>query len=515
MKQRNVLKVQNIRYRDILKVVTFDWHQGEIIALLGANGSGKSTLAKLLAGLLEPEAGEIQLTVDGAVCAWNTVQRWQKIGLVGQHPRRQMIGATVAEELSFGLLNLVKDPSWVRHKVRELAGAIGLQGKEDQSPATLSGGERQRLVATAILAMQPSFLVLDEALSMLDARSQANLLDLLMQARPETGQLWITHDAELASKADRVLLLQAGKLVDLGKPGEAFTDPQLKSLYGMQNLMDMTYFNDLQDSNRSIKDRNNTNNSDNSGDSDNPCDAGDSKGSDAAVKKIKPIIKWNQTNFESRLSINNVIKAGDFVGIVGPSGSGKTTLLESVIGFILPTEGQLTVCGERISKLSLNTLRRKTRFLLQEAGEYIIGRSVYHEVYYGDTLKNLKLKTQDRLSYIEGFGIPARLAEVSPERLSGGERQKVALAAALRTHPEILLLDEPLIGLDVMSRASIQAIISALENITILYVTHDLREIIQDVDRIWLVEEGKIVLDCSAECWQEHKEQLQAAGVRC
>lgn len=227
MKQRNVLKVQNIRYRDILKVVTFDWHQGEIIALLGANGSGKSTLAKLLAGLLEPEAGEIQLTVDGAVCAWNTVQRWQKIGLVGQHPRRQMIGATVAEELSFGLLNLVKDPSWVRHKVRELAGAIGLQGKEDQSPATLSGGERQRLVATAILAMQPSFLVLDEALSMLDARSQANLLDLLMQARPETGQLWITHDAELASKADRVLLLQAGKLVDLGKPGEAFTDPQL------------------------------------------------------------------------------------------------------------------------------------------------------------------------------------------------------------------------------------------------------------------------------------------------
>jgi len=515
VKHRNVLKVQNIRYRDILNGVSLDWHQGEIIALLGANGSGKSTLARLLAGLLEPEVGEIQFTVDGTVCTWNTVQRWQKIGLVGQHPRRQMIGATVAEELSFGLLNLGKDPRWVRHKVRELAGAIGLQGKEDQSPATLSGGERQRLVATAILAMQPSFLVLDEALSMLDARSQANLLDLLMQARPETGQLWITHDAELASKADRVLVLQGGKLDDLSKPGEAFNDTQVKSLYGIQSLLDMTYFNDFQDSETSIKDiddRNCRYNSDNPGDSGN---SDDSKSSNTAEGQDQPIIKWNQTNFESRLSINKVIKAGEFVGIVGPSGSGKTTLLESVMGFILPTEGQLTVCGERLSKSSLNTLRRKTRFLLQEAGEYLIGRSVYHEIYYGDTIKNLKLKTQDRLSYIESFGIPARLAEVSPERLSGGERQKVALAAALRTHPEILLLDEPLIGLDVMSRASIQAIISALENITILYVTHDLREIIQDVDRIWLVEEGKIVLDCSAECWQEHKEQLQAAGVRC
>lgn len=491
MKQSKVLKVQNIRYRDILNGVSFDWHQGEIIALLGANGSGKSTLARLLAGLLDPEDGEIQLTANGALCAWDTVKRWQEIGFVGQHPRRQMIGATVAEELSFGLMNLGQDPRWIRTKVLELAATIDLEGKEDQSPATLSGGERQRLVAVAILAMQPSFLILDEALSMLDARAQANILELLFQARPETGQLWITHDLELASKADRILILEKGK-IHLGNPREAYidantntnTDNQIRSRYNTQSMSSTTV----------------------------------SKVSLDSVLSVEPqstVLEWNQTNLESRLFINKVVKAGEFIAIVGPSGSGKTTLLESVVGLILPTEGQLTVCGKHLLKSSIYSLSRKARLVLQEAGEYLIGRSVYHEIYYGDCKKSLKNRTNDRLAYLESFGIPERLAEVPPERLSGGERQKVALAAALRTQPEILLLDEPLIGLDLRSRASIQAILSALDDITILYVTHDLREVLQEADRIWLIEKGNVVLDCPAQSWQEHKEQLQAAGVRC
>lgn len=493
MKARKVLKVQNIRYRDILNGVSFDWHQGEIIALLGANGSGKSTLARLLAGLLDPEDGEIQLTANGALCTWDTVKRWQEIGFVGQHPRRQMIGATVAEELSFGLTNLGQDPRWIRNKVFELAATIGLEGKEDQSPATLSGGERQRLVAVAILAMQPSFLILDEALSMLDARAQANILELLFQARPETGQLWITHDLDLASKADRILILEKGK-ISLGNPREAYTganantntnlENQIRSRYNIQSTLSTKVSKVALEYNLSFEPE-------------------------------STLLEWTQTNLESRLYINKVVKAGEFIAIVGPSGSGKTTLLESVVGLVLPIEGQLTVCGERLQKSTIYSLSRKARLVLQEAGEYLIGRSVYHEIYYGDCKKSLKNKTKDRLSYLESFGIPERLAEVPPERLSGGERQKVALAAALRTQPEILLLDEPLIGLDITSRASIQAILSALDDITILYVTHDLREVLQKADRIWLIEKGNVVLDCPVQSWQEHKEQLQAAGVRC
>jgi energy-coupling factor transport system ATP-binding protein len=486
------LQVQKLCYGKILDGVSFNWHQGEIIALMGANGSGKSTLARLIAGLIEPTAGEIHLTIDGTSCDWNKVRRWQEIGLVGQHPRRQTIGATVAEELGYGLLNLGHDIQWVRKRVRELAASVGLGGKEDRSPATLSGGERQRLVTAAILALQPSFLILDEALTMLDARAQANVLELLFQAQTETGQLWITHDPELARLADRLLVIKNGKLVDMGKPSDALANSEMQSLYGLGEVDTNTI--SLVPKHPQTK------------------DVGVQGPNDPLSQ---PVLEWKQTKYESRLALNKIVRAGEFIGIVGPSGSGKTTLLDSTIGFILPTEGQLLVCGKHLSKVSIKTVRRKTRLILQEAGEYLIGRSVYHEVFYGEPRRELLAEREARLAFLEGFGIPARLVEEAPERLSGGERQKVALAAALRTLPEVLLLDEPLLGLDALSRAGIQTMISAWDDLTILYVTHDLREVLPYADRLWLIENGNVVLDCAIQSWQEHQEQFRASGIRC
>ncbi|EGW39838.1 ATP-binding cassette domain-containing protein [Desulfosporosinus sp. OT] len=489
-----VLQVQNIHYGNILNGVDFDWHQGEIIALMGANGSGKSTLARVLNGLLEPKEGEIRLTFDDTVCDWNTVKRWQEIGLVGQHPRRQTIGATVAEELGFGLLNLGWDRQSVVNRVLELAASVGLEGKEDQSPATLSGGERQRLVTAAILALQPSFLILDESLTMLDMHAQANVLKLLFKVHAQTGQLWITHDPELARQADRLLVIKNGKISDLGNPSEAFVNGEMYSPDGLRKVYINPISLDPKQKYSQIM------------------DSGKPRAKDLLEQPAA--LEWRQANYDSRLHLNNVVRTGEFIGIVGPSGSGKTTLLESAVGLILPNEGQLIVGGEQITKANLNILRTKIRLVLQEAGEYLIGRSVYHEIFYGESQQDLKIKNKERLAILENFGLPVSMADVAPERLSGGERQKVALAAALRTLPEILLLDEPLLGLDATSRVGIQTMISAWD-MTILYVTHDLREVLQDADRIWLVENGNVVLDCSIQSWQEHQEQFRAAGVRC
>ena len=482
-----MIEVRNISYEDRLNGVSFDWHQGEIIALMGANGSGKSTLARLIAGLIEPTAGKILLTADGVSCEWSTVTRWQEIGLVGQHPQRQTIGATVAEELGYGLLNLGHDIPWVRNRVRELAASVGLGGKEDQSPSTLSGGERQRLVTAAILALHPSFLILDEGLSMLDTLAQVKILELLLQAQPQTGQIWMTHDPELATKADRLLFLKNGILKDMGKPKEALMNKGLQSFFCFGEVGTHPYLQDPKPKSKPIK----------------------------TVALGAPVLEWKKANYESRLALDKIVRAGEFIGIVGPSGSGKTTLLDSAIGFILPTEGQCLMGGEQITKANLNTVRKNIRLVLQEAGEYLIGRSVYHEVFYGDSRPDLLVEKQAGLSFLEQFGISAHMAEYAPEKLSGGERQKVALAAALRTLPQILLLDEPLLGLDALSRAGIQAMISRRVDRTILYVTHDLREVLPYANRLWLVEKGNVVLDCSIQCWKEHQEQFRASGVRC
>lgn len=466
------IEVKDVCYGRILKKVSFDWRQGEIIALMGDNGSGKSTLARLLAGLIKPEDGEIRLSIDGCSCSWDRVKRWQEIGLVGQHPRRQTIGASVAEELSFGLLNLGQSKKSIQGKVREIVSSIGLEGKEVQSPAILSGGERQRLVTAAILAMQPSFLILDEGLTMLDSHAQEKILKLLFQVRETTGQLWITHDPDLAKNADRLLIIENGKLVDRGNPRDALTGVEFSPDFSSSKQRKVS-----------------------------------------APGKV--ILEWRQARIDSRLHLNAVVHTGEFIGIIGPSGSGKTTLLESAMGLITLTDGELLLGGERATKSSLNPYRQKAQYVLQEAGEYLIGRSVYHEIYYGESRQTLKEKRQEKLRELYYYDIHPDMADKTPECLSGGERQKVALVSALRSHPHVLLLDEPLLGLDAANRKQIQNLISGLQGITILYVTHDLREIIEYADRLWLVKNGQVAVDCSVKCWQEYRKQFKAAGVRC
>lgn len=437
MSSGKILELHNIRYVNLLKDVTFDWQQGEVIALMGINGAGKSTLARLIAGLLLPESGEIRMRQNGTYLQWEKLKRWQEIGYVGQHPRRQTIGATVAEELGFGQINLGLDRKTVRDRVKELTVQIGLKGKENQSPATLSGGERQRLVIAAILALNPSFLILDEALSMLDAKAQETILELLRNMRLKTGQLWITHDPELARQADRLLVLNQGAIADWGNPAEAF-----KYHYEELSLFDKRTVHLKQ---ASLQAR-------------------------PGHESCKPVLEWEDADYNSRLRINNYIKPGEFIAVVGSSGAGKTTILESVFGFILPAKGRLSVFGKGMGKGNVNELRRKVGYVLQEAGEYLLGTSVFKEIFRETKNSVVNSLTEEQGLYLEGYEISLSLAWSSPERLSGGERQKVALAAAMRTVPEILLLDEPLLGLDAKSKVSIQTLIFALRGVTILFV---------------------------------------------
>jgi ATPase components of various ABC-type transport systems, contain duplicated ATPase len=478
-----VLQVKGLGYRNIIKNVTFDLHQGKIVALMGENGSGKSTLAKLLTGLLQPDSGTVQLFEDGNLCSWETHPRWQEIAFVGQHPRRQTIGASVAEELGFGLLNLGFKAREVRTRVKELVSIVGLEGKENQSPSTLSGGERQRLVTTALLALKPAFLVLDEALTMLDQRAQDKIMALLLREKVNIGQLWITHDPELARQADRLLLIKNGHLIDAGDP-EALEDPEQRRNYGIRLSQNQNY--------------------------------PERKKKQEVTNVTKPsVLEWKTAVYGTRLSLDKVVRAGEFIAIMGPSGAGKSTLLESVIGLNLPSEGAFSFFGEVLTRANLAQVRRRNRLVLQEPGEYFIGHTVYDEVFYGQNNKKNQREKEVNLNFLLKHGIKPDHVFRAPECLSGGERQRVALAAALQTRPEILLLDEPMLGLDGSGRELINNILTDLRGrLTVLYVTHDIGEVLEHADRLWLIENGQVTLDCPAESWNEYLHCWQEAGVR-
>ena len=492
-----VLRIKGLSYKNIVRDVSFDWRQREVIALMGANGSGKSTLARLITGLIEPTVGVVELlevrtngsmgarTSDGAQynpVPWPVEGRWREVAFIGQHPRRQTIGASVAEELGFGLLNLGLDVQDVQLRVKELAVAIGLEGKENQSPSTLSGGERQRLVTAAILEMKPAFVILDEALTMLDQRVQDKILSLLRQKHPtQMGQLWITHDPELAAKADRLLLMKDGRVWDAGLPATALASREVREKYGIRAEYQIWGAN---------SELNNT-------------------------PRLK-VLEWDSCSYEERLDIDKRIYEGEFIGIIGPSGAGKSTLLESVIGLNLPTAGRFEAFREVLGKNNLIRQRQRCRLMLQEPGEYFIGHTVYDEVFYGRSRREAKSKKDENLRYLERFGITAEMAAKPPEHLSGGEKQRVALAAAFESEPEVLLLDEPMLGLDGLGREQILSFLAGVHGqITILCVTHDLTEVIEVADRLWLIEDGRVTLDFPATFWQDYRESLQAAGVRC
>lgn len=199
-------------------------NQGEWIAIIGHNGSGKSTLAKLLNYLLAPTAGEI--TIAGTPV--NEDNMWtirDLVGMVFQNPDNQFVGATVEDDVAFGLENKGVPYEEMALRVQEALEFVGMSEFKDREPARLSGGQKQRVAIAGIVAMRPSILILDEATSMLDPEGRQELIQSIKAIRKEYGMtvLSITHDLDEVALSDRVLVLKKGKVESVSSPRELFS----------------------------------------------------------------------------------------------------------------------------------------------------------------------------------------------------------------------------------------------------------------------------------------------------
>jgi energy-coupling factor transport system ATP-binding protein len=199
---------------------------GSYVSILGHNGSGKSTLAKCLAGLLTPSSGTI--FVDSILFnEANLHQLRQSIGIVFQNPDNQFIGATVRDDVAFGLENRCIPHEKMESIIQAFTKAVGMESFLDREPSTLSGGQKQRVAIAGILAMQPKVIILDEATSMLDPQGKLeirNFIQMLRKTNPSMTIVSITHDLEEAEDADHVVVLNKGKLFKEGKPADVFDD---------------------------------------------------------------------------------------------------------------------------------------------------------------------------------------------------------------------------------------------------------------------------------------------------
>lgn len=204
--------------------VTLDVPAGEFLAVLGRNGSGKSTFAKLLNALLIPTSGTV--TVDGrrATSEDDCYPVREVCGMVFQNPDNQIVATTVEEDCAFGPENLGVAPEEIRRRVDETLAAVGMAQFAQSSPSMLSGGQKQRVAVAGVLVMRPKIIVFDESTAMLDPVGRRDVFSLARKLNREEGitVVWITHFMDEAVRADRVAVMDDGKIAMLGAPREVF-----------------------------------------------------------------------------------------------------------------------------------------------------------------------------------------------------------------------------------------------------------------------------------------------------
>lgn len=234
----NIIEVKNLKYKYnqedeqyTLNDVSFHVKQGEWLSIIGHNGSGKSTTVRLIDGLLEAESGDIY--IDGDALTVDNV--WDKrclIGMVFQNPDNQFVGATVEDDVAFGLENQGILLEEMRSRVNEALELVGMADFKTREPARLSGGQKQRVAIAGVVALCPKIIILDEATSMLDPEGRLDLIKIVREIKDRHGMtvISITHDLDEVALSDRVIVMKNGQVESISTPKELFMREDLADL---------------------------------------------------------------------------------------------------------------------------------------------------------------------------------------------------------------------------------------------------------------------------------------------
>ena len=235
---KSIIDVKNLsfRYKESqeyydVKDITFHVKRGEWLSIVGHNGSGKSTTVRLIDGLLEAESGEI--VIDGQRLTEENV--WdirRQIGMVFQNPDNQFVGATVEDDVAFGLENQGLSRQEMKKRVEEALALVGMLDFKKREPARLSGGQKQRVAIAGVVALRPAILILDEATSMLDPEGRRELIETVKGIRKDYDMtvISITHDLEEVAMSDRVLVMKKGSIESTSSPRELFSRNDLDQI---------------------------------------------------------------------------------------------------------------------------------------------------------------------------------------------------------------------------------------------------------------------------------------------
>lgn len=556
-----------------LSALNFSIEAGSFVCILGHNGSGKSTLAKLFNALQLPTEGTILVSGMDSREEKNIFPIRREVGMVFQNPDNQIIASVVEEDVGFGPENIGLPTDEIWQRVNNALSAVHMEAYRLKSPNHLSGGQKQRVAIAGTLAMEPKTIVLDEPTAMLDPSGRKEVLESVLELKRKKGIsiILITHYMEEAVNADRILLMDSGKLVMDGSPREVFQNVERLKEYRMDVPLITELAHKLQKKGFPIEKtilkkeeleeelfklkeegfslQENFTASELPGLSKPSSEKPEADDYIVEVEHLSAIFQEGTAMESFALKDLSVkIRRGSLTAVIGHTGSGKSTLVQHLNGLIKAKSGEIFVSFrenpplvksgksflffkgkktiiEKRGRLSLSeegfdyhALRFKIGLVFQYPEYQLFEETVLADVMFGPlnqgkTREDAEALAKDALA---SLGIGEELYAKSPFELSGGQKRKVAIAGVLAMGPELLILDEPTAGLDPAGRDELFEEIAGLRKnyaMTILLVSHSMDDVARYADEVLVLHQGELKLEGTVEEVFSKKEELEEMGL--
>lgn len=512
---------------EALRGVTLDIRAGEHVCVLGGNGSGKSTLLQLVNGLVLPTSGTVRTFGINTAEPGRLLEIRQRAACVFQHPEDQMVTSIVADDVAFGPENLRVPQPEIAQRVDAALAAVNMGTHAQADPTDLSGGQQQRVAVAGVLAMKPEILLLDEPSAMLDTRGHRDVQRTIAQLNAQGITIvHVTHFMEDAQAAHRVIVLKHGLVAFDGTPDELFVNPDHLRDLGLEaparDIANSTATTTTLPSHSHVIQKQTNVFGTESAEKRLPASG------DRSEETQGSAIVFNDVSFSYAVaanprkrgrglfgkkharSLNAPIQvplavshlsfaaaSGTLTALIGETGSGKSTTAELACALKLPFSGSVLVGGiNTADHARRRELRRQVGYVSQLPERQLFAETVFDDVAFGP--RNLGLapgevdaRVREALASVN-LNPADDLLKRSPFALSGGQQRSVALAGVLAMRQPILVLDEPMAGLDPTGRTQVRALLRRLKSqgTTLIMVTHSLEDVEKLADQVILLEAG-------------------------
>ena len=556
-----------------LSALNFSIEAGSFVCILGHNGSGKSTLAKLFNALQLPTEGTILVSGMDSREEKNIFPIRREVGMVFQNPDNQIIASVVEEDVGFGPENIGLPTDEIWQRVNNALSAVHMEPYRLKSPNHLSGGQKQRVAIAGTLAMEPKTIVLDEPTAMLDPSGRKEVLESVLELKRKKGIsiILITHYMEEAVNADRILLMDSGKLVMDGSPREVFQNVERLKEYRMDVPLITELAHKLQKKGFPIEKtilkkeeleeelfklkeegfslQENFTAPELPGLSELSSEKPQADDYIVEVEHLSAIFQEGTAMESFALKdLSMKIRRGSLTAVIGHTGSGKSTLVQHLNGLIKAKSGEIFVSFrenppleksgksflffkgkktviEKKGRLSLSeegfdyrALRFKVGLVFQYPEYQLFEETVLADVMFGPLNQGKTREDAEALAKeaLASLGIREELYAKSPFELSGGQKRTVAIAGVLAMGPELLILDEPTAGLDPAGRDELFEEIAGLRKnyaMTILLVSHSMDDVARYADEVLVLHQGELKIEGTVEEVFSKKEELEGMGL--